>query len=206
MARKSRDIETLLVWAFRDQKVEQVARMLRPAPPRQSAVSSLGDVLGLGTRVDTSSAAARQAGTHCHEDAAVIFDAVMQLPPDAWLLLVKHARSGTRPEWWPEGPGEWVVPLDKQGRPKRLWRDPSRRLGDLGPAPAVLVGIEPTMVEADRAAYGLWHIAMCDLVPMVNSEMVEHEATGPAAHPIPWRETGGHTEPVSGRKRGEGGG
>jgi hypothetical protein len=101
----------------------------------------------LGTRIDSPSAGARMLGARCHEDAAVIYDAVMLLPPEAWMLAIKHGRNGTRPEWHKEGPDEWVRPVDKKGTPRPLWRDPPNRRGFLGYQPPVLVGTDPTHVE-----------------------------------------------------------
>ena len=185
---KARDVEALLVWAFRDQKIEAVAAGVLPRAQTWSQTSSLGEIMALGTRVDSSSAGARHVAIHCHEDAAVIYDAVMALPPDAWQIVIKHARTGTQPDWHPEGPGVWVVPLDRNGRPKRLWRDPAKQKGDLGPAPAELVGTRPEVVEQDRRAYAMWHAALVDLVGLLNAEMVDHEAIGPEAPPAPWND------------------
>ncbi|WEK04549.1 MAG: hypothetical protein P0Y65_20630 [Candidatus Devosia phytovorans] len=184
---KTIDVEDLLVWAFRDQKIENVANGMRPKAPRGSSASSLGELLTLGTRVDTSSAGANFLGSaRCHEDAAVIYDAVMSLPPEAWFVVIKHARTGTRPDWYPEGPGRWVTPLDRSGKPKRLWRDPARQRGDLGPAPAEFIGTRHSTVASGRAEYVLWYAALADLVGMLNVEMVDHAATGPEAPLAPW--------------------
>lgn len=184
---KAMDVEDLLVWAFRDQKIETVASKMRPRGPGGSNASSLGDLLALGCRVDTSSAGANfLGGVQCHVDAAVIYDAVMALPPEAWFMIKKHALSGTRPEWYPEGPGEWVVPVDRSGKPKRLWADPAKQRGDLGLAPAELVGTRPSTVEQDRKAYAVWHAALVDLVGMLNSELEDYQATGPAVSARPW--------------------
>ncbi|SFV33213.1 hypothetical protein SAMN05216456_1922 [Devosia crocina] len=166
------DVEELVVWAFRDQKIEAVARGMMPSMPTWSSDSSMAEVLALGTRVDTSSAGSRFVAIHCKEDAAVVFDAVMRLPAEAKMLVVKHARSATRPEWHEEGPGEWVQPLDKKGRPKKLWRDPATQRGYLGLAPKELVGTHPLIVEEARRAYCVWWLGLCDLVEMLNVPFV----------------------------------
>ena len=184
---KAMDVEDLLIWAFRDQKIEAVANRMRPKGPGGSNASSLGELLALGCRVDTSSAGANfLGGVQCHEDAAVIYDAVMALPADAWHMVIKHARNGTQPDWHPEGPGYWITPLDRNGQPKRLWRDPAKQKGDMGPAPDELIGTRPSSVEQDRRGYAMWHAALVDLVGLFNSEMVDHEATGPQAPAEPW--------------------
>jgi hypothetical protein len=182
-----RDVEDLLVWAFRDQKVEAFANSFRPKATGWSSMSSLGQLMVLGTRVDSPSAGARFVGARCHEDATVIFEAVMALPSAAWVEIIKHARGGSVPEWHEDGPGEFVVPLDRNGQPKRLWHDPVRQRGDMGPAPAELVGgPPPDIVEEDRAIYRLWHVTMCELVPMLNAEMQEFGALPPRRPAEPW--------------------
>lgn len=149
-----KDVEDLLVWAFRDQRVEAVASSLRPMQRGFSSTCSVGQVMALGTRVDTSTAGAMFVSDSCHEDAAVTYYAVMALPPEAWVYVIKHARTATEPYWHPEGPGEWIVPLDRAGNPKRRWRDPVRQRGDMGPLPAELHGTHPTVVEESRAITG----------------------------------------------------
>lgn len=183
---KAMDVEDLLIWAFRDQKIDLVEAKMRPRGPAGSSASSLGEVLALGCRVDVSSAGANFLAVQCHEDAAIIHEAVMALPADATMLLIKHAKSATQPEWYPEGPGYWVTPRDKNGNRKRYWRDPARQKGDLGPMPDELIGVRPSTVEQDRRAYALWHAALEELVPMLNAEMVDHEAIGPGALAAPW--------------------
>lgn len=181
-----KDVEDLLVWAFRDQRVEAVASSLRPMQQGFSSTCSVGQVMALGTRVDTSTAGAMFVSDSCHEDAAVIYDAVMALPPEAWVYVIKHARTATEPYWHPEGPGEWVVPLDRAGNPKRRWRDPVRQRGDLGEAPPELHGTNPILVEEARAIYRLWYVSLCELVPLLNREMVDHQASPPARSAAPW--------------------
>lgn len=181
-----KDVEDLLVWAFRDQRIEEVAKTLRPMQPGWSATCSLGEVMMLGTRVDGSSAGAKFLGVRCHEDAAVIYDAVMALPPEAWVEVIKHARTATEPDWHREGPGHWAVPLDRAGKPKRRWRDEIKQRGDMGEAAPELVGTNPRVVEEARAIYRLWHVALGEMVPLLNREMVKHQATPPARSAAPW--------------------
>lgn len=183
-----RDIEDLLVWSFRDQQVEHFVATLRRGSVGPSGLLSSGtaQTLVLGTRIDNSSAGARFLGARCHDDALTIYETVMALPAEAWLEIVKQARCGGEPYWHPEGPGRWEVPLDRAGRPKRLWRDPARQRGDLGEHPPVLIGTHPVVVEEARAIYRLWHTAMWELVPLVNRELTAFRASPPARSPHPW--------------------
>lgn len=183
-----RDIEELLVWAFREQQVEHFVSKLRggsqgPSPTLQSGI---GQILALGTRVDTTNVGARWLGARCHDDAITLYEAVMALPAEAWVEVIKHARTDTRPYWYPEGPGQWVTPRDKWGEPKLIYRDPVRKRDPIGEAPPELIGINPSTVEEARAVYRLWHTALCELVVLVNREMTSFKARWPVASPEPW--------------------
>jgi len=198
---KAMDVEGLVIWAFRDQKIEAVARGMMPSMPTWSADSSLAQVLALGTKVDTTSAGSRFVALHCKEDAAVIFDAVFALPEEARMLVVKHGRNGTRPEWHEEGPGEWVQPVDKKGNPKKLWRDPVKQRGFLGYVPRELVGTHPDVVEEARRAYCVWWLGLSDLVELLNRPfegMTEHVALRPKDATPPWfdADAQGRADPV----------
>lgn len=187
MQKDVKDIEFLLIWAFRTQQVEHFVGSLQSwGMPTGSLGSSLLETMQLGARVDGGGAGARMLGARCPDDALTIYQAVMALPAEAWMLVIKHARSATQPEWFEEGPGRWVQPLDAEGKPKRIWRDPKHKRGDLGPAPMVLEGTSPALVEDARAQYRLWHTALCELVPMINPELEKFVATYPDCYAEPW--------------------
>jgi hypothetical protein len=186
---KAMDVEDLVIWAFRDQKIEAVAaRLAGPSAGHGSTASNLAQILALGCRVDTSSAGAMHMAVQCHEDAAVMYDAVMALPAEACMLIIKHGRSATRPEWHEEGPGHWVTPVDKHGRPKKIWRNPSTQRGFLGYAPQELVGTHPAVVEEARRTYCVWWLGLCDLIGLLNGPdgLVDHEALKPDGAMPPW--------------------
>lgn len=188
-----RDIEELLAWAFREQQVERFVATIRggalgPAPSPRSSTDTLAQLLLLGTRVDSSSAGANWVGARCHDDALTIYEAVMALPPEAWVEVIKCARSNLRPFWYPEGAGRWETPRDKTGRPKLLYRDPVRKRDPIGEAPPELVGIDPALVEESRAVYRLWYVSLCELATVVNRELKSFRARWPSASPEPWFE------------------
>ncbi|UYN98369.1 MAG: hypothetical protein KIT02_10365 [Devosia sp.] len=189
---KAMDVEDLVIWAFRDQKIEAVAaRLAGPIGRQPSPESNLAQILALGCRVDTSSAGAMHMAVQCHEDAAVIYDAVMALPAEAWELVIRHGRNATRPDWYEDGPGRWVEQLDAKGNQKKQYIDPTNRKGFIGYARPLLEGNDPRVVDEARQAYRVWHCALADMVVLLNAEMVSHEATGPVASAMPWEDADG---------------
>lgn len=184
---KAMDVEDLVIWAFRDQKIEAVAaRLAGPVGLQPSPESNLAQILALGCRVQTSSAGAMHMAVQCHEDAAVIYDAVMALPAEACMLIIRHGRNATRPDWYEEGPGRWVDQVDTDGNPKKQYLDPHTKRGFIGYARPVLEGTDPAEVEKARREYDVWRYGLVDLVPLLNAEMVDHEAIGPEAAKRPW--------------------
>jgi hypothetical protein len=186
---KAMDVEDLVIWAFRDQKIEAVAARLMPSGLSASPESNLAQILALGCRVQTSSAGAMHVAVQCHEDAAVIYDAVMALgeaAPEACMLIIRHARKATRPDWYEDGPGRWVDQVDRNGNPKKNYIDPHNKRGFIGYALPVLEGNNPADVELARREYDVWRYGLVDLVPLLNAEMVDHEAIGPEAAARPW--------------------
>ncbi len=184
---KAMDVEDLVVWAFRDQKIEAVAaRLAGPSGLQASPESSLAQIMALGCRVQTSSAGSMHMAVQCHEDAAVIYDAVMALPAEATMLLIRHGRNGTRPDWYEDGPGRWIEQVDGAGNPKKLYLDAHAKKGFIGYAQPILEGNDPADVEEARRAYDVWRYALVDLVALLNAEMVDYEALPPAAPARPW--------------------
>lgn len=87
-SKESIDIENLLIWAYRDQDVvRQLAVSFTPRGPAASPANALAQYLTLGTRVDSSSQAARVLGVRLPDDALIVHDAVLALGDQviAWL-------------------------------------------------------------------------------------------------------------------------
>jgi len=185
-----KDIEALLEWAYREQHIEAAVRQLMPTLGGGSTVSGLLQVLELGTRIDSSSAGERFAGVRCHEDAAVIYDAVQQLAraglTETAGLLTLHARVGTRPDWCPGEIAEQVPVLDKRGNHKKLYRDQAKQRGFLGYAWEWSDGNRPDKVAHFRAQWTAWRLGLADVAKLVNGELSAFHATGPAVAAEPW--------------------
>lgn len=187
--KEKKDIEWLLHWAFSTQFVEQAAGDLKQLGP-SSGPGGFESLALLGVRVDCSSSAEKMLGVCCHDDAAMIYDTVMRIDsPEAKGLLILHARANTRPDWIPAGVGKLVPVLDRNGKPRRMYRNPEKSRGDLGPM-MEWQGNSVDMVEYHRAMWSAWHEGMCVLVDAVNADMTSFIATPPKAQAAPWDWTG----------------
>ncbi|KAI93934.1 hypothetical protein T281_13830 [Rhodomicrobium udaipurense JA643] len=129
------DIEKLLDWTYRVQKVERAAAALRPRAPVAALPSALGQYVVLGTRVDQSSHACGIVGLASEhrgacDDALIVHDAVLALA-DMWLEWAdfdqveiwdreRLARDGQIVE---QRSGAW-------------WRLPAVTIGNVEPMPA----------------------------------------------------------------------
>jgi len=182
--KENRDIEWLVNWAFQVQRVEAALRNVTPDAPAISP-SAMLQMLELGCRVDTSSSAQKWDSARCGDDAVVIYDCVRRLPREAVGLVVMHGRAGTRPDWCPEGVGCEVPVLTAKGKPRRIYRDPIKCRGDLGPMMR-WQGHRPEVVEFHRAQYRVWHLALNALVLPLNEGLGDYVATKLVKNGWPW--------------------
>lgn len=93
-------IERLLIWAYRDQRVER-GDIGGPAMLGVSGTGKVIEYLQLGCRVDGSGAGARFVGAG--DDAAsdaILIDRLVARHRRAGLVRL-HARAGSRPDWRP---------------------------------------------------------------------------------------------------------
>jgi hypothetical protein len=84
VAKTQIDIEQLLDWAYRVQRVDRQIAAFSPRGPSISPSASVAQLLTLGTRVDTSGFAARALSVRLPDDASIVHDAVLSLG-DMWL-------------------------------------------------------------------------------------------------------------------------
>jgi len=128
------DIEKLLDWTYRVQKVDRRIAMERPAAPSASLPSALGQYVVLGTRVDGSGHArsfggASLAAHGAPDDAMIVHDAVLALS-DMWLEWADLDQV----EIWDKDR------LDREGqiveqRHGAWWRVPAVTVGNVEPLP-----------------------------------------------------------------------
>lgn len=193
------DIEALLVWAYRRQKVDRVSgAMFR----HEAGLSgSGGDWLGLarvaalGVTVDASGWSGLPA---CDPDAETVHEAVGRIGP-VGRTMVRLARTGERPDWM-EGVYRWKPePLrDRDGRMVLAMTDgkrvvpgkammPNRHLRKWSWQPLVwrdrahlLIGVRNGWID--------WHRALSRLAGDLDGRLRRWRVTGPAAPLRPWRD------------------
>lgn len=183
--KETRDIEWLVNWALQAQNVERAIKNATPMAQGQSSQPAFEQMARLGVRVDSSRKAESWGNVDCQNDAVIIYDLIQRLPRDAAGLVVIHGRAGTRPDWCVEGVGCEVPVLTAKGKPRRIYRDPIKSMGDLGPM-MEWIGHRQETVDFHRAQYAVWYQALSALVPFANKELEAYQAERPKASPYPW--------------------
>lgn len=182
----------LVEWTYAMQKADLMMSdglgMCAPA----SVESQIGQILALGTRVDTSGVGASlayAAAEHVAPDAASVHEVVSSyLPRDQRELVMMHGRLRTMPD--PRigarhrmAPKEWVY--EKHGDSylrvaEQVWRHREQAWW----VPVVKVD-DPDEVARDRERYSSWREGLATVLAVVKPRLVRHtlDDSFPAAHP-----------------------
>lgn len=192
MNKEPRDIEYLVNWALEDQGlIENFVEV--PRSTRKTAED-------YGTRISTSwvdfvPIGRSAGGDGAHPDAVTVAEALVPVDGagrdtvEALALVVHFGRSGFRPDWCPEGPGDWVAELDKRGRVKTEPVDPDHPRGKRRPI-LRFEGTPAVTVDFHRRQYSAWWLALRDLCDLINPDLRQFRATGPRAPQAPWQAQG----------------
>ncbi|KAA5603009.1 hypothetical protein F1188_20200 [Roseospira marina] len=196
--RRALDVEALLTWAYRDERVhEAVAAQVRDVRVGPSQVvtgtAAVARVLEQGGRVDQSWAP-DALGDHADRvdpDALAVHGLVMEVndtDPEGRLaeLVIACALRGRRPETF-----DGIVPRPiarRRGandRPVVVYADPKARVPLYCP-----VDYHPTRadIETARLMYVRWWVALEWLGTYLPDVLQGHEITGFFAGREPWRE------------------
>lgn len=195
MSKKRIDIEKLVQWAFRDELPKQGANPFSPWEPILRYGSNGGH------RIDDDAPRGRLPAIlgEPHPDARLIERAVNQLEPveadkrgrgthrPATVLVMIHAVSGSRPDWYPGSIK--VLPIREGSRirivGKALGTNRNRTVryeeGTYCP-----LRFEPTIEDVDhgRRNYLLWYNSLVHLVNTL--ELRDHIVLMPNLSPTPW--------------------
>lgn len=178
MAKKRMDVERLVTWALLDQGL---------------GWSMFGEVDNgtrhedYGTRIDTSGIGVPNPSRLSDDDALVVRDVILMLPPDTSCHIILHGRIGSRPDWCEEGEGEWRQRRAGNGRLAWHYEKPGDRRSAKVPV-MEFVGWRPQQVEVFRATYRVWWAGLEAMVPELNARLLSHEAFGPTVSREPWAE------------------
>ena len=173
---RSIDVEQLLVWAYCDQLVGGAftAPGMSEEAPKRGGIGRFYSAPG-------------------SDDAMSIEAAVNRLDPYRAGLVRLHARTGTRPEWYPS-PRFRIEPMrHANGAPIVRYWDSDYRQPKLC---EIVARDRPDTVALARDAYGHWHAALNFVrgALMLGGQLREYRATGPIAPARPW-ETGDSPAP-----------
>ncbi len=196
------DIEILLRWAFRDQKIHIVMEGCAGLLPAETALDGLAgrNVSGdgchavrrnweLGVAVDEFQ---RGLGS-AHPDAEAAYTLLREISirhggasPTADLIY-RHALVGSRPDWMPGARTKVVKVLNGRGKQKMVY-DRNRR------AIACRISFEnpPEMIDFCRKRYEVWHGGLSAMAAVFSEEpdrLIRHKVTGPEAFSQPWNQS-----------------
>ncbi len=173
------DIEDLLTWAYQAEKVDRRGGLARPRG-HASAWASVSAFGRLGTRPDVSRVP-EGFGDDVPADALAVEAAVMALERDTAALVVIHARAGTRPGYFDDGPPRLRPIVDAGGKAKML-RDARHK-----PIATMLEWSsdrEHWQWECDQ--YAAWRTAVDALFDALGGRLEAHRVLPPRAARRPW--------------------
>jgi hypothetical protein len=191
-ARKLVDVEWLIEWTYRLQLADKMslASDVRTYWPSVSAcgVAAVQRVGHLGVTVD-SFGPAFGGSVAVHVDASLVHDVVTAMGGAACGLVIKHGRTGTRPDFLGDGPSRFV-PAAGAPLHSPIVENYDKRRNRIAPyCPVIWHDAAESIVEA-RRRYGIWHAALAgiaeDLVRHVD-RLKSHQVTGFAAPARPWQ-------------------
>ncbi len=196
------DIETLLRWAFRDQKIHAVMEGDGGLLPAEAALDGFtGGTVSrdgchaalrrseLGTRVDEFAPGLGRA----HADAEAVYVLLRELSPSDGRpsatagLIYQNALIGARPDWMAGARTKVVKVLNRRQKPKMIY-DRNRR------AVACRISYENPrqMIEYCRRRYEIWHGGLRAMAAVFRDEpdrLRQYKVTGPDAPARPWNQS-----------------
>ncbi|WP_338606874.1 hypothetical protein V6617_10185 [Pelagibacterium nitratireducens] len=175
-AKEQVDIERLVTWALLDQGLGW-----------STGQSSGGNLMTLGTRIDTSGISTPSVSLQSDDDALLVRAGIDAMAPDVAELIIRHGRIGQRPDWCEEGVGDFVQKKSANGKLAWVFEKPGDYRSPRKPV-MEFIGWRKEQVEYFRATYRLWWVGLQDLATHLNTVMATHEATGPKAPFEPWLE------------------
>lgn len=200
-------VESLLVWAYRDQCAAEMSVEYAPGPA--GVVSQLGAFSALGSRV--SSSGARAGSGRLHDDALTLHEAVMGCGRKAAALVMVHAKLATRPDArvearWRMAPETWRLVERYPGTgeflrvPEKGWIRRPTPAGGVSWWDRTAVGTgeiiyvkqvdAPDEVRRDRDAWATWWRALENVREAVVGKLTAHRVSDELPPERPWEGAG----------------
>ena len=195
MTRREMDIEAMLIWAYRDQRVDllfgrcvglfNVERRAAGLPVQSISGDGCAvierDAL-LGCRIDGGGPSA----LCIHPDAEAVHEEVRALKSRIErAAVIESAKTGERPDWMP-GARAYMEPVlvaagKRAGEPVRIYDKDRNWIGC-----RVTVGLAEEVIDARRAFYEAWRGALVKLAGRLAGRLLKHQVVGPRAPARPW--------------------
>jgi hypothetical protein len=208
MPKRSLDIEDLLGWTYRQQLADTVLdrgyglhpieRQVDGIPVRRASADGVDACMKSGALGTPPAGATPSIKNDIHPDAERVHNTVKMLGDPAAMVLIRHAKYATRPDWLP----------DARHRHEPAWKG-SRKFDDATGLPVkgsfeiiterdrsynrissycpISEYDEPDYVDAKRDVYRRWHRDLMVLAGHFGQvPLTEHTVTGPGVPAEPW--------------------
>lgn len=178
MAKRKIDIQDLLIWAYRDQAVDEVPNQI--GGPKVSLMS-------WNAHVDGSDTPDQPAA-----DAFIANSEVKRLSHMMQGLIIGCAKNAEPPPYYPGAVVVMLPVLNWRGKPVREYDDQRNpilckvttavELTDK----TIMMGWDQSVLDAARKMYQAWHDALSSMVAPLNSKLEDHVVTKPLIDQRPW--------------------
>ena len=189
MAKTRSDIQDLLVWAYKDQAVDEAPNGL------------LGPGVALmrwNVSVDGS-----DGSGDVHPDAYTVHAAVRALSRGQAGLVISCAKVAAVPDWFPGARPVMAALVNGRGDPAKIYDGSRHVVGhrvrcalELGGG-EILYGCGIDDLVAARGEYQAWWSALVSLVAFLSGRLDDYDPVGPVASKQPWTENPGSAEKVA---------
>jgi hypothetical protein len=181
--RHEKDVEDILVWAFRDHRVLEVLQNTAPVAQLGYGIDSTSKcqrVAELGALTDYSG----KPSQDLPPDVETVHDAVMRMRNETHrALVIAHARIGERPDAMKDAAPRWRKMINRRGTQAHEYDRNGRAI-----ACWIEWDVTYHQIEFTRRVYSMWHAALQTVAHALRSDLTLNDfvVTGPAAPAQPW--------------------
>ena len=209
MPNRTIDIEELLGWTYRAQLADiviergyglhAIEREADGIPVFRASADGVVACMRSGALGSTATGGAAGIKADLHADAERVHNTVMMLGGDDALLIIRHAKAATRPDWLPDArhrlEPRWKgnrkfdaatgLPVKGSYEVITLWDSNWNKQSSYCP---ISEHDGPDHVGAKREAYRRWRRALVTLAEhFAEAPLDDHIVSGPASPAKPWQ-------------------